>query len=391
VNAADRQLETRGLVANDAALEQHLAALAAPLLPATPLENVTWRFHVLRDPMVNAFALPNGSIYVNSGLLSRAENDDQLAGVLAHEIVHVTDRHSYLTYRSLRRKSVLLNISSAAMAFLPGGRWGMALYAMTTASQFAVIASVYGYSRELEASADEQGLQRMRASRHDPAQMIRMFALLDQRLEPEPVPLFWRSHPKIQKRIAALRQSLGTTADVPATPQPGYLDRIRPVLLQDIRLDLDSRAFRTAVASSQRMVNASPRDAEARYWLAESYRQLGPREPALSTEEKTDNGQRKAYRAMLRMTEQEENEKLSKTPRGRTALAANQARAESLFKQASDFPASFLGLGLLYEQQAKPDAALFSYRTYLARSPEAPDRERVERRINALTQTGGPQ
>src|SRR3954454_19100762 len=62
VNAADRQLETRGLVWNDAALEKHLADNAAPLLPAAPLENVTWRFHVLRDPLVNAFALPNGSV-----------------------------------------------------------------------------------------------------------------------------------------------------------------------------------------------------------------------------------------------------------------------------------------------------------------------------------------
>jgi len=284
-----------------------------------------------------------------------------------------------------------LIVGGAALGFLPGGRWGMALYAMATASQFAVIASVYGYSRELEASADDQGLQRLRQSRHDPAQMIRMFALLDERLEPEPVPLFWRSHPKIQKRIAVLRQSLGITAEVPPTPQPEYLERVRAVVLQDIRLDLDSRAFRTAVATSQRLVNADPKDGEALYWLGESYRQLGPREPVLTSAEKTDSGQRKAYRTLLRMTEQEENEKLLKTPQGRATLAANQARAETLFKQASDFPAAYLGLGSLYQQQAKLDAALSAYRTYLEHAPQAPDRERVERRIRELTQKGAPQ
>jgi hypothetical protein len=69
-NAIDRQLENRGLVYHDAGLEEHLAQIAQPLLPKQPLEHVVWRFRILRDPLVNAFALPNGSIYVNSGLES---------------------------------------------------------------------------------------------------------------------------------------------------------------------------------------------------------------------------------------------------------------------------------------------------------------------------------
>lgn len=93
-DAYDRLLEKHGLVYHSTALETHLAEITAPMLPPDPLERVQWRFHILRDPMVNAFASPNGSIYVFSGLLARAENDDEVAAVLAHEITHVTNRHT---------------------------------------------------------------------------------------------------------------------------------------------------------------------------------------------------------------------------------------------------------------------------------------------------------
>ena len=65
---------------------------------------------MLRDPIPNAFALANGSIYVNSGLLAVLENEAQLASVIAHEQTHVLNRHPYLENRSYRKKSVAANI-----------------------------------------------------------------------------------------------------------------------------------------------------------------------------------------------------------------------------------------------------------------------------------------
>ena len=64
--ALDKQIEERALVYHDDALEGRLANLAAPLLPSDKLDHVNWRFLILRDPAVNAFGLPNGSIYLNS-------------------------------------------------------------------------------------------------------------------------------------------------------------------------------------------------------------------------------------------------------------------------------------------------------------------------------------
>src|SRR4051794_38754124 len=91
----DKKLERQGMVLHDSAFDGYLTEVGLSMLPAgSAPERVKFQFHVVRDPMANAFALPNGSIYVNSGLISLLENEDQLASVLAHEITHVTDRHA---------------------------------------------------------------------------------------------------------------------------------------------------------------------------------------------------------------------------------------------------------------------------------------------------------
>jgi predicted Zn-dependent protease len=392
-NAVDRQLENRGLIYSNPVLERHLADIAKPLLPKDPLEHVQWRLRILRDPLVNAFALPNGSIYVNSGLLVRAENDDQLAGVLAHEATHVSNRHSYLFNRSLRRKTVVLALINAAMQWVPvGGIWAATMHAAGSVSQVAVIFSVYGYSREFEREADLNGLERLRQSGRDSTQLVRVFTLLDRKLEPEPVPFFWRDHPKTQQRIAYLKDALGLKNEAPARMDPAYIDRMRPVFLQNIQMDLDGRCFRSAVAAAQRLVDAKPNDPEALFWLGESYRSLGPRNPDLNEMEITDSGQRKAYKNMIRQTEQEENTQLSQTPQGRAALEANQREAERLYNRSADIDPGLaqprLGLGMLYEQQQNVQLALAAYRKYLELSPQAADRERVERRMAALNAKG---
>jgi predicted Zn-dependent protease len=118
--ALDQQFEKRALVYHDGALEKYLTGLATPLLLTAPLEHVQWKFRILRDPSVSAFSLPNGSIYIDTGLLARAENDDQLIGRLAHEVAHVTNRHAYLFSRSLRKKVVATEVIGAGSVFLGG-------------------------------------------------------------------------------------------------------------------------------------------------------------------------------------------------------------------------------------------------------------------------------
>src|SRR6266545_6194899 len=91
-NELDERYEKKGLVLHDEKVEARLSAIGARLIGGQPLpERVQYRFRVLRDPMINAFALPNGSVYVNTGLVAAMETEDHPAAVLAHEITHVAD------------------------------------------------------------------------------------------------------------------------------------------------------------------------------------------------------------------------------------------------------------------------------------------------------------
>src|ERR1700693_3039664 len=104
VNLLDKRFDRDGLVYADEPTNAYLQRVGESLVARDlKLENVVWQFRVLSDPVPNAFALPNGSIYVNTGLLALLENEAQLASVLAHEETHVLHRHSYLENRSARK------------------------------------------------------------------------------------------------------------------------------------------------------------------------------------------------------------------------------------------------------------------------------------------------
>jgi predicted Zn-dependent protease len=387
-DALDRQLEKHALVLHDAALEKYLADLAAPMLPKSPLDRVEWRFHILRDPMVNAFAAPNGSIYVLSGLLARVENDDQLVAVLAHEITHTTDRHAYVFNRSLRKKFVAAEVLGGAAEVV--GPAGLAGALIANLGDLTLIGMLYSYSRKLEEEADRTGFDRFKAAGHDSGQMVRVMQLLDKRLEPEPVPRLLWTHPRPKERIAYLKEKAGLTADPAPREDVQFLDRMRPVIQANIQLDLDSRRYRSAVAAAERLAAAHPNDATSLYWLGESYRALGPREPRLSEQEQTDAGMRSGYSKMRRRTEEEELIELTKTPEGAAALEHNQRKAEELFLKAASLDPTFadphFGLGALNEAQGRPAQAIDAYTKFVELSTSPAARQRGQRRIEALKQ-----
>ena len=123
INLLDQRFEKEGLVYHEAALDAYLDRVGKAVLADKEIENVNWRFRALRDPVPNAFALPNGSIYINTGLLALLEDEGQLASILAHEITHVSKRHTYQQNRSIRKKVLAINILNTIAAWNPvGGR-----------------------------------------------------------------------------------------------------------------------------------------------------------------------------------------------------------------------------------------------------------------------------
>jgi predicted Zn-dependent protease len=393
VELIDRQFDKKGLVFGDPALESHLEQIARPILEAagTP-ERVHWRFRILRDPSVNAFALPNGSIYLHTGILSLLENDAQLAGVLAHEITHVTNRHTFEQYRSYRKKMVTVHVLSGLSAWTPGAQaWGSAIRIVSEFGGIAVILSVIGYSRELEREADIFAVDRVSAAGYDPMQVPRTFQLLDEKLEIEPVRTFYRDHPKLEDRVkytTAMAQSKPAAAAVPDT-STAYLALAERAVRYNVQADLDSRRFRTAVARAQRLTGFRPNDPSATVLLAEAYRALGARTAEPPKEEIQSPVRSGARRRLNKRTAEEEESELLAQSGGPEIRKANLEKSEELFRKAltsdSSFAPAWRGLGFLYEEQSKPADALPAYRKYLDLAPNAPDKLRVQRRIEGIT------
>ena len=121
----DAKLDRDGLVLQDEAANAYVRRIGQALVPkGLELERVSWRFRVLRDPQPNAFALPNGSIYVSTGLIFLVDNESQLAAIIAHEMTHVMRRHTYVQNRSNRKKFLTMNIMAAVGAYAPGWHCG---------------------------------------------------------------------------------------------------------------------------------------------------------------------------------------------------------------------------------------------------------------------------
>jgi predicted Zn-dependent protease len=392
VQIVDQQLEKKGLVFNDVALESHLEEVAKPFVAVagTP-ERVRWKFRVLSDPSVNAFAMPNGSVYVHTGLLALLENDAQLAGVLAHEITHVTNRHTYENYRSYRKKMVALHVMAAIEAFSPTNTgWGAAVNIVAKAAGTGLVVSIFGYSRELEREADTFAVERMAQTGYDPAEVPRTFKLLDEKLEVEPAITFYRDHPKLEDRIA-YTTAMAKAKTVYAPPPPSgqeYLTITERAAQYNVQADIDSRRFRTAVARAQKLVNFRPEEPRNQFLLAEAYRALGSRTTQPTDAELTSRGKSEARKLLVKHTVEEEEKELLARPEGPKVRQANQEKAEDLYKRLESadpsYAAAYRGMGLLYEDQGKPELAVAAYRKYLEMAKDAPDALRIQRRVDAL-------
>src|ERR1043166_3099847 len=145
-NLLDVRLDRDGLVLADEATNAYLNRVGKSLIPrGLTLERVNWNFRAVRDPQPNAFALPNGSIYVTTGLMALIDNESQLAAILAHELTHVMRRHTYLQNRSLRKKFLTINVMAAVGSMAPLSVVGAVIMAVTTVAPFIMIATIYGY------------------------------------------------------------------------------------------------------------------------------------------------------------------------------------------------------------------------------------------------------
>jgi predicted Zn-dependent protease len=388
----EEQLEKNGGVYNDEKLNKYLDEVGRAVIPeGDPPERTRWRFRVIRSPYANAFALPNGSIYLSTGLLSLLENESQLASVIAHESAHVLNRHAFAFYKSARNRIRLINIAALAEAWAPlFGTVGSAVAMLATVSRIALVLTIYSYSRELETEADVHAAHRLLELNYDAKELLKTFRLLETSYEAEYVKLYYRNHPTLQKRIDYTSLELQSNPQQPVSAEQRavyrvrYLSRTEKVLRHNVRLNVENRRFRTALALSQKLVEFRPESSENILLRADAFRELGPRTIEVRGEELSE----KAWKIKQKLTPDEEERLLLATPPGRAALRTNQENADGLYRKAlgldSNNARAHLGFAFLLEQMQRPQEAAEHYREYLRLEPEARDGGRIRRRIEKI-------
>ena len=159
---------------------------------------------VIDSDEVNAFALPGGFFYVNTGLLLVADEEAELAGVMAHEVAHVAARHAM---RQMTRGS-LANIASIPLILVGGGIG----YAARSAAGIGVPMSFMKFSRGFEDEADYLGLQYMYKAGYDPQSFLTFFEKIQAREKKKPGTLskVFASHPPLESRVSKIQRQTDT-------------------------------------------------------------------------------------------------------------------------------------------------------------------------------------
>jgi predicted Zn-dependent protease len=172
---------------------------------------VPFTIKVIDSDEVNAFALPGGFFYVNSGLILAADEEAELAGVMAHEIAHVAARHAT---RQVTRAQ-WANIGTIPLIFVGGGIG----YAVRSVAGLALPMTFLSFSRGFEAEADYLGLQYMYKSGYDPQAFISFFEKLQAKEKRKPGTLAraFSTHPQTPDRIEKSQEEIGRI--LPARPQ----------------------------------------------------------------------------------------------------------------------------------------------------------------------------
>ncbi|MGB7300713.1 MAG: M48 family metalloprotease [Burkholderiaceae bacterium] len=201
-----RGLHRDNAMIDDAELTGYLSNFALRLTDTTPARGFQFEFFLLRDPTLNAFALPGGYIGVHSGLLQTASTESELASVLAHEIGHVTQRHMARMLARSERTS-LLSLAAVFMAVLAASSNPDAAAGLIALGSSVYDQQMLSFSRDAEQEADRIGLEILREADFNTNDMIAFFARMQQatRLYENNAPSYLRTHPLTSERMADIQ------------------------------------------------------------------------------------------------------------------------------------------------------------------------------------------
>lgn len=284
--------------------------------------------HIYDSTELNAFALPNGSIYFNIGLLARMENEAQLAAVMAHEATHFIEKHSF------KQRVTTKNSAAFAVSGIPF-------------ANLAAASSIGGFSRDLEREADTMGYARLVKSGYNPREAHKIFQYLANEVEALDVeePYFFSSHPQLIDRIAEFKRLSAKHKGGGRIGNKSYNHIMTPIRLDVLRKDIGQDRYKSVILV---MEDKKKR----RYYPAAGYFYLG--EAYVRRDNKGDMS--KALRAY-----------------------------EKAVKHSPKFASTYMRLGMHYMKEGNKRRAGYNFKKYLSLAPKnARDRAYVQQYLNSL-------
>ncbi len=343
VEEQDR-LDNCNCLYDDPVLAEYVNEVAQKLFPEDVREKgLTIEIRVIKNPLLNAFAYPNGVVYVHTGILSKMENEAQLAALLGHEMSHVTHRHAVENFRHVKNTTAVL--ATVQVASIPFGSYGNLASLLGTVG---AMAAVTGYSRELEREADAAGLQLMVRAGYDPHESPKLFKHLKKDIDEQEInePFFFGSHPRLNERIKNYTNFIET--NYPNTKgtvnEERFTELITPMLLDNAMADLSMGRYSSAKWGIERFIRRQPDGARGHFCMAEVYRQKGKEEDRDSAIE--------AY--------------------GR-AIQCDPG-----------YPEPYKGLGMVYFKQKRYEKSQKAFEQYLLLNPDGEDKGYIEQYIRRM-------
>jgi predicted Zn-dependent protease len=327
-------LEGGGIIYEDQGLEDYLNQIARKLQPPGVQETFHFRIRIIKDPYLNAFAFPNGVIYIHTGLLARLDNEAQLAAVLAHETTHCTRRHTLRAFRGLKNHKAVL--ASQKQGTAPYGLAGDLLVRLGTAGSMAAMS---GYSEKFETEADLVGLELMSDAGYEPSEALKLFEHLKDEVVTQDIrePFSFGMHRRLQRRVENCRdflKRLKRDKGQGIKESEIFLETIQKIVLYNAFLDLKAGRFSAAQRGAEKYLRIREDDARAYFLLGEIFRQRGE--------------------------------------------ADDSIKAKAFYEKAISLDSSYAdphkAIGLIYFKEGKWMLAKRSFESYLALSPHSPDR-----------------
>lgn len=201
LQAAPSMMEEYGGFSSDADAQRNVDIVGRRIITESAVKETGWRFrfHLLADPnTINAFALPGGQVFITEGLYRLLKSDDQLAGVLAHEVGHVVARHGA---EHIAKQQLTQGLTSAAIIASSDQRTGQ-----MAAIVGQLVTLKYGRSDELE--SDRLGVRFMSEAGFNPQAMIEVMQILARASHGARTPEFFSTHPNPENRIERIREAI---------------------------------------------------------------------------------------------------------------------------------------------------------------------------------------